>query len=210
MTHLTFDQLSELADNPASNAQEAADPHLGECATCRETLHGMRELLGVAHALPREIAPPPEVWNALHRRMALARRRGSPAVSRGWVPRGWVAAAAAVVLLAGAAVIAPFGRSKGKAVPVVATSPAVLSVEKNYSPTLNELGQTLDAQRPGLAATTVRVVDQTLATIDTAIAEARSALSSDPGNGELVDILSSHYERKVDLLQRATELAPSS
>ena len=29
-------------------------------------------------------------------------------------------------------------------------------------------------------------------------------------NPALVDILSSHYERKVELLQRATELAPSS
>jgi len=53
-------------------------------------------------------------------------------------------------------------------------------------------------------------VERSLATIDTAIAEARVALTSDPGNQALVEILSSNYERKVDLLQRATELAPSS
>jgi hypothetical protein len=208
MTHLTFNQLSDLADSSASGAPEAAS-HLGECAECRETLRGMRELLGVARALPRDTAPPPEIWRALQQRLPLARRRASPASFRGWAPRGWVAAAAAVILLAGTAVIVPFGRGKGKAVPVAPTSPAVLSVEKHYSPTLDELGQSLDAQRPRLAAATVSVVDQTLATIDTAIAEARSALSSDPDNNALVDILSSHYERKVDLLQRATELAPS-
>jgi len=54
------------------------------------------------------------------------------------------------------------------------------------------------------------VVDRSLADIDAAISETRDALVSDPENTTLVDILSSHYERKVDLLQRATELASTS
>jgi hypothetical protein len=60
-----------------------------------------------------------------------------------------------------------------------------------------------------LSPATVRVVERSLATIDTAIAEARAALASDPANRSLVEILSANYERKVELLQRATELSSS-
>ena len=53
-------------------------------------------------------------------------------------------------------------------------------------------------------------VDDAWRIIDDAIAETREAIASDPQNPVLVEILSSHYERKVELLQRASELAPSS
>ena len=49
-------------------------------------------------------------------------------------------------------------------------------------------------------------MDRSLAVIDTAIAETRAAITDDPNNAALVEILSSHYERKVELLQRASEL----
>ena len=74
---------------------------------------------------------------------------------------------------------------------------------------MDELPRTLDSQRATLAPYTVRVVERSLATIDSAIAEARAALAADPANEALVRILSAHYERKVELLQRATELSSS-
>jgi len=86
---------------------------------------------------------------------------------------------------------------------------AVTAVEQQYGSTVDELRQALDAQRPVLASGVAGVVDRSLADIDAAITETRAALVSDPANPALVDILSSHYERKVDLLQRATELASS-
>ena len=51
--------------------------------------------------------------------------------------------------------------------------------------------------------------ERSLATIDSAIAEARAALAADPANEALVRNLSAHYERKVELLHRATELSSS-
>ena len=58
-----------------------------------------------------------------------------------------------------------------------------------------------------MSPATVRTVERALTVIDSAIAEARAALAADPANAALIDILSAHYERKVDLLQRATELS---
>ena len=210
MTHLDFARISELAETGEPNAASRDARHLAECGECRETLRRVRELLAVARALPRDVAPPAEVWTGLRQRVART-------PSRGWRVGRWAAAAAAVFLLAGSALLLPLGRNgkikakaKGAVLTAVdTTAPAVLTVEKRYALALDDLRETLAAQRATLAPSTVSVVDRSLATIDTAIAETRIALTSDPANRALADILASHYERKVDLLQRATELAPS-
>lgn len=216
MTHITFERLSELAELGASPdgggvARDEETRHLASCADCRSTVSRVRSLLAAARSLPRDVAPPPEVWTQLRARVA---RDGS---SRGtsWSWGRWIAAAASVVFIAGAALLIPALRGTGgtskaaKAIPA-STSPAIQKVELHFAETLAELRATLDTQRTHHGPAAVNVVDQTLAVIDTAIAETRAALTDDPDNPALVEILSSHFERKVELLQRATELAPSS
>ena len=51
-------------------------------------------------------------------------------------------------------------------------------------------------------------VEHSLRIADSAIAEARAALASDPANAALAALFNSNYERKIDVLRRATELAP--
>jgi len=51
------------------------------------------------------------------------------------------------------------------------------------------------------------VVEQNLATIDRAIAEARRALAADPNNLYLHDHLANTMRRKMGLLRRATAAA---
>jgi hypothetical protein len=209
MTHLTFEEISELAERrePATGNR-----HVLECDQCRQTLDRVRGLIAAAQALPREVAAPPEVWSSLRARIGRA-----PARRSAWRVGGWLAAAAAVVIVVGTAVLLPgtAGKAKGtkpvRETPVASLpSPVVLaSVDGNYAGTVAELRRALDAQRATLSPATVRVVERSLATIDTAIAEARAALASDPANRSLVEILSANYERKVELLQRATELSSS-
>jgi hypothetical protein len=209
MTHLTFEQISDLAER--APGAEDREPHLTECGECRETLRKVRALVGAAHALPREVAPDPRLWPDLRERVRRTPRR--PA--RAWATRfAWVAAAAVVVFAAGITVFMPRGPGKAKGVqqPTPNTqldARLVSHVESNYAATVDDLRRTLDAQRATLAPNTVRVVERSLATIDSAIAEARAALAADPANEALVRILSAHYERKVELLQRATELSSS-
>ena len=67
MSHLTFEQISVLAETRTPRA-ESRD-HLASCAECQATLARVQRLLEAAHALPREIAPPPEIWGALQARV---------------------------------------------------------------------------------------------------------------------------------------------
>jgi anti-sigma-K factor RskA len=228
MTHLTFEEISELADSGQlrsesvdSSSSAAKERHLADCESCRAALSRVRELVAAAHALPREVAPPLDVWDAVRTRVTVeARARGSHAshTSRAarWWHNGWLATAAAIVLVLGTATfmtLASRGRSaKAKAMQIAAppVSPVLYAVDKNYVATIRELRATLDAQRSTLAPSTVRTVEHSLSVIDAAIAEARAALAADPANQYLVDILAAHYERQVDLLQRATELSSSN
>lgn len=208
MSHLTFQQLSELAESRGTT-NAAGREHLQSCAECHVTFDRVQRLLHSAHALPREIAPPPHVWGALQGRV-----RGTPvrAGRRSWNV-GWLAAAA-VVFFVGAALLLPasMGRNRGKGAqpPVAAqSSPVVLAVAQNYEPTLADLRRTLEQQRSSLSPQTLRVIERAVATCDSAIAEARAALAADPANQALLQILSAQFQLKVDLLQRATQLTSS-
>lgn len=213
--HIDTETLSGYSDGDVNAAVAArVERHLRECATCRAALARVSDLVSSARALPRGMEPPVEAWAGLRERLA---REGTVALnSRSrWWHSGWMAAAAAVVLIAGTAVVArtigetgdaPLGAGHAQPQPV---SHVVLAVEGNYEPTLADLRETLDGQRDRLAPNTVRVLEHSVAVIDSAIAEARAALAADPASVVLVEILAAQYERKVDLLQRATQLSPS-
>lgn len=219
MTHIAFERLSDLADAETIGGAAARDEetrHLSACAECRATLSEVRSLLTAARSLPREVTPPAETWTELRSRVGVARRSRMPGRQWGWGEGGgrWLAAAASIIIVVGAALLIPGGRGKGNVVkataPAVSQPAVVARVDERYAPTLAELRATLDTHRPSYTPGAARLVDRTLAVIDDAIAETRAALVADPENPELVDILSSQYEHKVELLQRATELAPSS
>lgn len=217
MTHIAFERLNDLAESDTIGGAVARDDetrHLSACAECRATLADVRSLLSAARSLPREVAPPVETWTQLRTRVGVGARRSNARGGQwGGAGRGrWLAAAASIILVVGAALLIPGGRGKGNVTKaaVVSQPPVVTRVEERYAPTLAELRATLDTHRPSYTPGAARLVDRTLAVIDEAIAETRAALVADPQNPELVDILSSQYEHKVELLQRATELAPSS
>lgn len=75
-----------------------------------------------------------------------------------------------------------------------------------YDATIGELQQVLTENRGDLDTTTVRIIEQNLAIIDQAIADARRALAADPGNNYLNGHLTQQLQRKVRLLQKATVL----
>ena len=172
-------------------------------------------------ALPREIAPPDDLWPAIRAELAPRSARTFQ-----WSAR-WRLAAAALVVAASSSILtllAVGSRNRVSDGPVAATSdrplaqerisappqlPAHLVVaERGYARSMESLWRTLDERRDSLAPSTVATVERSLRIADSAIAEARSALERDPGNRVLADLLVSNYERKLDLLRRATELAP--
>jgi len=210
--HIDLETLSAFADGDLNAvAAQRVDRHVAACDACRKSLARVRALVATAKNLPRDVAPPPEIWAAVRRRVPKSEVRGPR-----WWHNGWLAAAAGLVLVVGTAslMILVQPNSKAKAAKLAATNaarvPAVLAaIEQNYAPTLTELRATLESQRRTLAPSTVRTLDHSLAVIDTAIAEARAALQADPGSADLVDLLSSSYQRKVDFLKRANSLSSS-
>lgn len=75
-----------------------------------------------------------------------------------------------------------------------------------YQATIAELEGVVQEHRAELDTSTVRVIEQNLTLIDHAIADARRALEADPSNPYLNGHLAQQLQRKVRLLQRATDL----
>ncbi len=98
--------------------------------------------------------------------------------------------------------------------PTSAATPATLAAftieENTYLRNVAVLQDILDQQEASLAPETVAQLKASLRTIDEAILEARNALARDPANKLLIEMLSSTYRQKVDLLRRTTEMTRGS
>ncbi len=215
--HVSFGRLCDLADSVLPPDDRAdVERHLGSCPACHDALAQLRGLLDRASSLSSEIAPPAASWPAIRNRLPFTlpgANRPRPRFTESWVMR----AAAAILLVAGSSTITvlalrsrePSRASGPSAYPAIAVAPpaTLRAVDDSYAGVVDELTTTLHSQRALLAPTTVATLERTLRIIDEAIAEARTALAADPGNGALLDVLSGNYEQKVELLRRASELA---
>lgn len=207
---------------------EAARLHLAACAPCREALESLRAIDAAARALPPAISPPDELWRAVSASIAQrppARRapvRAPTAIIppprwRVQVEARWLAAAALVLMTLTATGTAWWMRrgaapvvASGGVAGAVAIPAGFAATERAYLDDVAQLQALLEAQRSRLAPATLAVVERALATIDTAIAEARAALIADPVNQELAELLAASYRQKVELLRRAAEVTPST
>jgi anti-sigma factor RsiW len=219
--HSSLETLSDYVDDVlAPPDRGAVDLHLATCDVCAGRLAELRSLLAASHALPAAIEPPPDLWSDIHSAIVGRVEARRPPGRHWWERRGLLAAAALLLVAASSAVTAVVVRQRtpGIAVapPVVAAVPAVAlpaamrAIEADYLGTASELANALAAQRPKLSPSTVAKVEASLRVIDDAIAEARRALVEDPANRILLDIFSSNYERKLELLRRAAELPAST
>ncbi len=101
LSHLSADRLAELADGEPSPTEAA---HLARCASCAAEHGAYQRVLTVAQIERERILPPLTSWEALAPKLraehlivdGLAERRAM---------RGWMRAAAAVVLMTGGAVV---------------------------------------------------------------------------------------------------------
>ncbi|MEP6731876.1 MAG: hypothetical protein ABJE10_14610 [bacterium] len=223
--HLSFERLCDLADSAlAPAAEESARAHLRTCEQCASRLSAISALAASTAALPQEIAPPEGLWQDIRKdlepRDAIRRR------SRAW-PIRHLAAAAVVIAAASSALTAlvlrgtnsdATTRSETASAPTTTSTPVqptpaelparLASAEHGFTRSVDALQRTLDERRDSLAPSTIATVERSVRIADSAIAEAREALARDPANHALAALFASNYERKIDLLRRATELAP--
>jgi hypothetical protein len=101
----------------------------------------------------------------------------------------------------------PPSRNGNAAVVNVALRP---SASQSYAAAVADLERVLAQGRGKLDPTTVRIIEQNLAAIDRAIAQAQRALDADSANLYLNTHLAETMRRKLDLLRQAAALVPVS
>ena len=223
------DRLSGYLDGDLGVAERGAlEAHLAGCPACEATLDELRRVVARAQALEDQ-PPATDLWPAIaeqiglssgaHRVVSLAAHRARRRVS---LTVAQLAAAAAVLLLlgSGGAYLAlhrathDAGQVAQRQTSTEPPSTAVGWVEKtraNYDSAVAELQGALEQGRSSgrLDSATVRVLTQSLVTIDSAIVQARRALAADPGSAYLNQHLADTMRRKLELLRRASALAPA-
>jgi hypothetical protein len=84
------------------------------------------------------------------------------------------------------------------------------NVAQSYAAAVADLERVLASGRGQLDTTTIKVIEQNLAAIDQAIAQAQRALDADPANMYLNTHLAETMRRKLELLRQAATLVPVS
>jgi hypothetical protein len=192
--------------------------HLDICPRCREEVQKMRSLLDEAKGLPESIAPRRDLWPTIEAQLP-ARR--APVVREPWISRflqpkwgvGAALAAAAVLLI----ILLSPTREPGK--PGIAEPPEAPPALPAYVSFLTQAleyecmgaGKQLLASIGGsesrFGVEAAAAIERSVQPIDIAIAETRSALEENPGDPELLQMLTSRYQRKLSLLHQAIRLA---
>jgi hypothetical protein len=213
-THPSFEQLGDFVDGRLAPVQRLEiETHLALCSRCSGDRDRLDALLDQSRALPAEIEPPAELWTSVHHHIAARPSLGSR--------NAWLLAAAALLLVAVSSAVTALIVRRPQTVAVrhePAQSPvapvrlpvAARAVDADYQAVIRELDESLAQRRSQLAPETIAKVEASLRVVDQAIGEARRALAADPANRDLVDLLAASYERKLELLRRASELLPAT
>jgi len=205
-------RLSAYIDGELDSTEQAAlEAHLATCGQCYATLGELRQVVTRAKTL-QDTAPATDLWPDIRAKLSQGRetRRHAPGSRRFSfsVPQ-LLAACLALVLLSGGGTWFATREQADNTAPT-RPRPTIRPVANWTSSTdgaIADLQAELAQNEKRLDTATVRIVRKNLAVIDRAIAEARMALRSDPGNAYLNLHLADTMRRKVELLRRVNELA---
>jgi predicted anti-sigma-YlaC factor YlaD len=229
MSDQWMDRLSEYLDGELTEGERVAlKAHLQECRGCSGVLHDLRRVAARARTLD-DLPPARDLWPEIAQRIGAGRTRHEVVdlathrrPARRWsfsVPQ-LAAAAIALMTLSGGTVWLLRGSGPATTPASVVTTPTQPSVSvvsasrgsarQSVAQAVADLEQVLANGRGQLDTTTVRVIEQNLAAIDQAIAQAQKALNADPGNLYLNTHLAETMRRKLELLRQAAALVPVS
>ena len=200
----TRDHLDDFVDGELAGPERArVDEHLAACAGCRAEEARLRALLGEAAALPREVAPPADLWPHIERRIRVSRGGGA------WTRH--LAAAACLALALGGALTArstrgPAPASEPTPQAVALEAADVEQIERDYERAASALLVKLRGQQDRMSPETVAQVEESLRTIDAALEQIRAALKQRPEEPALHLMLTSTHRKKVEVLRRMVEV----
>jgi anti-sigma-K factor RskA len=208
-------RLSEYADGElAADERVELERHLEQCGECRTIVGDLGRLRDLAGTLA-DREPERDLWPGIEARIGAARVLP---LRRRWTFTLPQLAAAAVLFLvvgAGGAAVALRGTAgtPGRAALTSTDSGAVpiaLAASSSFDNAVADLERVLAERRGQLDSTTIQVLEQSLRTIDRAIAQARAALATDPNDPYLNAHLADTMRRKLNLMRRAVTLVAES
>jgi len=221
MSDRWMNQLSEYLDGDLPATERAAlEVHLRTCSDCSALLDDLRRVVDRAQGV-EEYLPKRDLWPGIASRIG-ATPAAAPRIGRRWSFSMPQLAAAAIFLmtLSGGTVWLLRSSALSPTTGPIATAPAPAaaptviswrdSASQSYSAAIADLERVLAGGRGQLDTTTIRVIEQNLAAIDQAIAQAQRALLADPANLYLNTHLAETMRRKLDLLRQAATLVPVS
>jgi anti-sigma factor RsiW len=223
-------RLSEYLDGELTDGERIAlEAHLQGCSECSRVLADLRQVIARARMLENE-PPHHDLWPGIAQRIgATAGETRSGDLRSRRAARRWsfslpqlAAAGIALTTLSGGAVWLLRSSEQQSLTPPLAIVPsgnprainaAVTprgNATQSYAAAVADLERVLASGRGQLDTTTIRVIEQNLAAIDRAIAQAQRALDADPANLYLNTHLAETMRRKLDLLRQAAALVPVS
>ncbi len=206
-----IDRLSDYIDGDMTPIERLElEAHLTGCAECSETLAGLRRVVARARAL-EDVVPESDLWPGV------AARIGARRLPRRWsfsLPQLAAASIALVALSSGAGWVLRSGAIASSPVmapippepPDAPVAPVSHASAGSYDRAVADLERVLAEGRGRLDTATVRVLEQNLATIDRAIAQAQLAVAADSANLYLNSHLAATMRRKLELLRQAAAL----
>jgi predicted anti-sigma-YlaC factor YlaD len=237
--HLSCDAFQDLLPAYLERDLEVpaaadAELHLAACTACRSLVADLNRITTEAKALPL-LSPSRDLWPGIEARvntvvtvLPVARvqsRWQLGAIAAGLVavtalstwqlarrtdPETPVVASAPAIVSAPAAVATPTP-SAPAVVPVAVVERAPRpAAQVTYATEIGKLQALLQARANDLDPATVAVIESSIATIDSAIVEAKAALDRDPVSRFLESQLNKSLERKLGLLRKAALLASST
>lgn len=218
-------RASDFIDGELSPEERAvADEHLATCGSCRAMAADLRRVAQAATTVDR-LPLPAGAWSRVAARLeadpAFAKaREASQRDTRsagGWQSYVWLAAAAALVLAIGAALVFVYrpGLAPAQVAAPAGTAPAnasaddlVQSIENelamaasHYEKAIANLEQVANASDSPLDPEVTATLRRNLALIDQAIGDSREALKAEPDSRVAQESLFDAFRRKVALLQ---------
>ena len=223
--HIDQARLNDFVEGLLTeNVTREVEAHMAACEECTVRMEGLRSLLCELGDLPDEAAPSRDLWSGVRSRMedreegtiaeALPlRERGTGRIRRVSFSVGQlVAASVALAVLSGGSVWMALYAGPGiGSPPTVATSdgarlgnvlPAMQAATTEYEQAIASLESVLEQGRDLLDAETLATIEESLAAIDRAIEDARTALENDPNSDLLNRLLIKNQQSKLRVLRQ--------
>jgi hypothetical protein len=203
--HPDLERLSELLEEvPELDPREERRIrlHLADCADCRRSFEELSAIVAAAREL-RAPEPPERIWQSISKSLPT---RGASRPSRSWFYPVLAAAATLVLglsiwLLLRSPSSAPASTAAEQAELADLVTEELKAAEAHYDKAIAGLEQIIAQNQGVLPGEIAAVLNQNLDLIENAIAESRTAITSDPQSPMAQESLLSALRSKVALLQ---------